>query len=112
MSHFEPFQIDNKTYLTLRHAADIIGGYVSHVTLGTWAKRGHTPWNLDLDIKVQPIVNHDPHALARRDKRIVISEASTLLLKRVLSQCRQNPNRPMKFTNDELAMLRAASLCS
>jgi hypothetical protein len=106
----QPFELDNKTYVTPRHAAQIIGPSISHKTLRAWAIRGHTPWNLDLDIKRHPVVRHNPNAVTRREKRLVISEASTLLLKRLLSECRLNPNRPMRLTNDELEVLTAASL--
>lgn len=109
MPHVGHFEIDNKKYFVLDHAVHVIGPLISSGTLHRWATLGHTPWGLDLDIKRQPVLKHgtrNPHI--HRQTRMVISEESTLMLKRLLTECRPNPHRPSKFTNDEIAILRAA----
>jgi hypothetical protein len=105
-----PFKIDNKTYLTLQYASRVIGPVIAEGTLHNWARRGHTPWDLDLDIIRQPVLTHAKRRTAtRRDVRLLISEESTLLLRRLLHDYRRNPRRPMRLTNDELFDLKAAS---
>jgi len=109
MPHVGPFEIDEKTYFTLHHAAQVIGPAISDGSLHRWASRGHTPWDLELDIKRQPVLRHGTrNPRVHRETRLVISEESTLMLKRLLNECRPNPQRPMRLTNDEIAALRAA----
>jgi hypothetical protein len=105
------YEIGGKNYLTLEHAGNVIGPVISKTTLSSWAARCHTPWGLDLEIIPQPISIHAKgHATTtKRSTRLLISEASTLLLKRLLQDYRRHPGRPVKLTNKEIADLRAAT---
>jgi hypothetical protein len=110
MPKIPPFKIDGKTYFTLWHASEVIGPVLSSATLHRWVTRGHTPWDLDLDIKRQPILKHAMRQTAtRRATRLLISENSALLLKRLLQEYRPNPHRPLRFTKDEITNLKSAT---
>jgi len=108
MPEIGPFFIDGKSYLTLQHASRIIG--LSCATLHYWGRRGHTPWELDLDIVRQPVLKHAHYRTGtKRDFRFLISQESTFLVKRLLDHYRPNPHRPRRFTNQEIADLKAAT---
>jgi hypothetical protein len=58
MTSFSSFNVNGKTYFTVRHASTGIGDIISHGTLALWVKKGRTPWDLDLDIVCQPVRIH------------------------------------------------------
>jgi hypothetical protein len=110
MPRIEPFEIDGNTYLTLWHASEVIGPVLSFSTLHRWATRGHTPWDLHLDVKVQPVLKHATRqTVTRRATRLLISQNSVMILKRLLGEHRPNPHRPLRFTKDEITSLRGAT---
>jgi hypothetical protein len=106
-----PYIVDGKSYYTIAQASQTIGPVIGAPTLWYWAaRRACTPWGLELDVKRVPVIKHGKEpARIRRNSRLLISEESTLLLKRLLNEYRRNPRRPMRLTNDELSDLRAAT---
>jgi hypothetical protein len=109
MPHVGPFEIDGKKYFTLQHAAEIIGPAINNVSFTVGPRVGIPPGVLISTSNANP-----SSGMGRATRASTVKPGSSSaknvpwMLKRLLTECRPNPHRPSKFTNDEIATLRAA----